>query len=203
MVAKSTRFHFQSENILICHLLDSRTICFWFKTAKTERPCGREEENLKGRSKTLSSVKDKKCLPLPFNEDILGLRRNFLFCVAWLINPDWSKAMTFILMMYFTVWVVVCVIPACCFFFMNVSMKRLLPAYFDKKGKNRLFLFFHQHTSCLLRLHCQLDWQDWLSLYCSYLYQFSESSHQDCLGVLGNSILIVFFSHQRITLGGS
>ena len=61
-----------------------------------------------------------------------------------------------------------------------------------KNGKNRLFLF-HQHTSCLLRLHCQLDWQDWLSLYCSYLYQFPELSHQDCLGVLGNSILIVFF----------
>ena len=122
-------------------------------------------------------MKEKKCLPLLVNEDILGLRRNFLFCVSWLINPDWSKAMTFILMMYFTVWVVVCVIPACCFFLWMSQWKDFCLHILTKKGKNRLFLFFHQHTSCLLCLHCQLDWQDWLSLYCSYLYQFPESSH--------------------------
>ena len=90
--------------------------------------------------------------------------------------------------MYFTVWVVVCVIPACSFF-MNVSMKRLLSAYFDK----HIFLFFYQNTSCFLRLHCQLDWQDWLSLYCSYLYQFLELNHHDCLDLLRESLLIVFF----------
>ena len=45
-------------------------------------------------------------------------------------------------MMYFTVWVVVCVIPACCFFFIYVSMKRLLPAYFDKKGKKSIVSVF-------------------------------------------------------------
>lgn len=91
--------------------------------------------------------------------------------------------------MYFTVWVVVYVIPACSFF-MNVSMKRLLSAYFDK----HIFLFFfYQNTSCFLRLYCQLDWQNWLSLYCSYLYQFLELNHHDCLDLLRDSLLIGFF----------
>ena len=72
---------------------------------------------LKGRSDCPFSWKKKKCLPLFIEVYIFGLSEIFLFCVARLFNPDWSKAVTqYILMRYFTVWVVTCVTPARCFF---------------------------------------------------------------------------------------
>ena len=70
----------------------------------------------------------------------------FLCCIivqSWFIR---SSNAIFITMKIFTVWILACVIPA----------KRFLRVYFDKKG-NRidLFMFFHQHISCLLGLRCQ------------------------------------------------
>ena len=34
----------------------------------------------------------EKCLSLFDEVDILGLSEIVLLCVAWLLNPDWSKA---------------------------------------------------------------------------------------------------------------
>ena len=48
-----------------------------------------KRKHLKGTSNILYSVKEKKCLPLFLRVDILGLcSKIFLFCVAWLFNPD-------------------------------------------------------------------------------------------------------------------
>ena len=48
-----------------------------------------KRKHLKGTSNILSSVKEKKFPPLFFRVDILGLcSKIFLFCVAWLFNPD-------------------------------------------------------------------------------------------------------------------
>ena len=58
-----------------------------------------------------------------------------------------------------------------CFFFDECLHEKLLFVYFDKKENESIVSVFHQPTSCLLRLHCQLDWQDWRSFCCSYLYQ--------------------------------
>ena len=43
---------------------------------------------------------------------------------------------------------------------MNVLVKRLLFAYFDKKNEKVVSIFRYLHTSCLQRLRFQLDRQD-------------------------------------------
>ena len=133
--------------------------------------------------------KKKKCLPLFVEVDILGLSEIFCFVLhSCSIMIDQKNQYSTIIMKYFIVWVVVCVIPACCFFLDECLNEETSGGIFGKKKKwmNRLFLFFHQHTSCLLRLRCQLDRQDCGSFYCSCLSQFLELIHQDCSGLLRN-----------------
>ena len=65
-----------------------RLLLFILINLKTFKICGRELKNLKGRSKTLSSVKEKKCLPLFLKVGILGRREILLFCVAWFFNSS-------------------------------------------------------------------------------------------------------------------
>ena len=119
---------------------------------------------------------------------LVWVKFSVLCCIvvqSWLIKKNQYYT---IIMEYFIVWVVVCVIPACCFFLDECLNEETSGGIFGKKKKwmNRLFLFFHQHTSCLLRLRCQLDRQDCGSFYCSCLSQFLELIHQDCSGLLRN-----------------
>lgn len=117
------------------------------------------------------------------------------FCVAWLFNPDWSKAAAQNLFWWnialFELWFVW--YPHVAFSLMNVLIKRLLFAYFDKKvNKLIVSVFSSTLTSGLLHLHCELDQKDWQSFDCSYLYHLFH--HQDCLGLLRKLIfLLVFF----------
>ena len=65
------------------------------------------------------------------------------FCIAWLFIPDWSKVVTLKLFEWstslFELWSVW--YQHIAFSVMNVSMKRLLGAYFDKK-ENKCIVFF-------------------------------------------------------------
>ena len=85
---------------------------------------------LKGRSDCPFSWKKKKCLPLFIEVYIFGLSEIFLFCVARLFNPDWSKAVT----VYFDE-VLHCLSCDLCdtstllFPLWTISMKRLLKVY--------------------------------------------------------------------------
>ena len=121
---------------------------FWFKTtcAETERPCEREKENLKGRSKTLSSAKEKKCLPLFFWRRYSRSAWICLFCVAWLFNPNRSKEVTQICFddVHHCLGCGLCDTSMLLFLWMSQRKDFFLHIL----TKNWLFLFFHQHTSC-------------------------------------------------------
>ena len=121
---------------------------FWFKTtcAETERPCEREKENLKGRSKTLSSSKEKKCLPLFFWRRYSRSAWICLFCVAWLFNPNRSKEVTQICFddVHHCLSCGLCDTSMLLFLWMSQRKDFFLHIL----TKNGLFLFFHQHTSC-------------------------------------------------------
>ena len=89
--------------------------------------------------------KKKKCLPLFVEVDILGLSEIFCFVLhSCSIMIDQKNQYYTIIMNYFIVWVVVCVIPACCFFldeFLNEETSR---GIFGKKKSEWIdcFCFF-------------------------------------------------------------
>ena len=78
--------------------------------------------------------KKKKCLPLFVEVDILGLSEIFCFVLhSCSIMIDQKNQYYTIIMKYFIVWVVVCVIPACCFFLDECLNEETSGGIFGKK----------------------------------------------------------------------
>ena len=81
--------------------------------------------------------KKKKCLPLFVEVDILGLSEIFCFVLhSCSIVIDQKNQYYTIIMEYFIVWVVVCVIPACCFFLDECLNEETSGGIFGKKKVN-------------------------------------------------------------------
>ena len=121
------------------------------KTTEEKRKIG------KGDQRLCLQWKRKSVFHSFFKEDIFGRREFICFvlhgCSILIDRKQWHK---FVLMIYIIVWVGVCVIPACCFFYECLNERT--SAYIFWQNIDCLY-FFHQHTSCLLRLPCHLDWQ--------------------------------------------
>ena len=119
----------------------------------------------------------------------------FLWCTvvqSWLIESDGIK---FILMKFFTVWLGSVWYQHVAFSLMNVSIKRLLAAYFDKKKENKSIVSVFSSTYSLVTASwCSVGLARVTIFYCSYLYQFLELIHQDCLRLLRNSFFFIFKS---------
>ena len=96
-------------------------------------------------------------------------------------------------MKYFTVWLGSVWYQHVAFSLMNVSIKRLLAAYFDKKKENKSIVSVFSSTYSLVTASwCLVGWARVTIFYCSYLYHFVELIHQDCLRLLRNSFFFYF-----------
>ena len=81
--------------------------------------------------------KKKNCLPLFVEVDILGLSEIFCFVLhSCSIVIDQKNQYYTIIMKYFIVWVVVCVIPACCFFLDECLNEETFGGIFGKEKVN-------------------------------------------------------------------
>ena len=132
-----------------------------------------------------------------FEEDILGRREFVCFvlhgCSILIDRKKWHK---FVLMMYITVWVVVCVIPACCFFYECLNEKTSSYIFWQKMD---CFCFFIN----ILLVRCHLHWQDWRFSIVNIFISFLNCVTKIAWDYWETHFVIVFFSNQRIPSGGS
>ena len=95
----------------------------------------------------------------------------------------------------------ICVIPACCFFFDECLNKETPGSIFWQKKENKSIVSVFSSTYSLVTASwCSVGLARVTIFYCSYLSQFLELIHQDCLRLLRNSFFFLF-SNQRIPSG--
>ena len=87
----------------------------------------------------------------------------------------------------------ICVIPACCFFFDECLNKETPGSIFWQKKENKSIVSVFSSTYSLVTASwCSVGLARVTIFYCSYLYQFLELIHQDCLRLLRNSFFFYF-----------
>ena len=89
----------------------------------------------------------------------------------------------------------ICVIPACCFFFDECLNKETPGSIFWQKKENKSIVSVFSSTYSLVTASwCSVGLARVTIFYCSYLSQFLELIHQDCLRLLRNSFFFIFKS---------
>ena len=111
----------------------------------------KREENLKGRLKTLSSVKEKKLSSIVFwRRYSRSVWNCFVLCCMVVRSQVIGSSDTNLFWWFISLFELWSVWYQHVAFFMNVSMKRLLPAFFDKQEKKSIVscFFINIHLVC-------------------------------------------------------